>query len=73
MQKQLTKGNEAIVKAAVLAGCRAFYGYPITPASEIAEAAALYLPQSGGYSFRRKARSPPSTCYTGAPRPACAP
>ena len=46
--KQLTKGNEAIVKAAVLAGCRAFYGYPITPASEIAEAAALYLPLSGG-------------------------
>ena len=27
MQKQLTKGNVAIVKAAVLAGCRAFYGY----------------------------------------------
>ena len=48
MQAQLTKGNEAIVKAAVLAGCRAFYGYPITPASEIAEAAALYLPQAGG-------------------------
>src|SRR5450432_3262810 len=48
MQKQLTKGNEAIVKAAVLAGCRAFYGYPITPASEITEAAALYLPQAGG-------------------------
>jgi pyruvate/2-oxoacid:ferredoxin oxidoreductase alpha subunit len=48
MQKQLTKGNEAIVKAAVLAGCRAFYGYPITPASEIAEAAALYLPPAGG-------------------------
>jgi pyruvate/2-oxoacid:ferredoxin oxidoreductase alpha subunit len=48
MRKQLTKGNEAIVKAAVLAGCRAYYGYPITPASEIAEAAALYLPQVGG-------------------------
>src|SRR5262245_12823223 len=48
MEKQLTKGNEAIVKAAVLAGCRAFYGYPITPASEIAEAAALYLPLAGG-------------------------
>ena len=48
MQKQLTKGNEAVVKAAVLAGCRAFYGYPITPASEIAEAAALYLPRAGG-------------------------
>jgi len=48
MQKQLTKGNVAIVKAAVLAGCRAFYGYPITPASEIAEAASLYLPRAGG-------------------------
>jgi len=45
---QLVKGNEAIVKAAVLAGCRAFYGYPITPASEITEAAALYLPRVGG-------------------------
>jgi len=48
MNRQLTKGNEAIVKAAVLAGCRAFYGYPIPPASEIAEAAALYLPPVGG-------------------------
>src|SRR4051812_50202100 len=51
VNKQLTKGNEAIVKAAVLAGCRAFYGYPITPASEITEAAALYLPQAGGGFF----------------------
>jgi len=48
MSKQITKGNEAIVKGAILAGCRAFYGYPITPASEIAEAAALYMPQAGG-------------------------
>ncbi len=46
--KQMTKGNEAIVKGAILAGCRAFYGYPITPASEIAEAAAFYMPQAGG-------------------------
>src|ERR1017187_5970558 len=45
---QLVKGNEAIVKAAILAGCRAFYGYPITPASEITEAAALYMPKVGG-------------------------
>jgi pyruvate/2-oxoacid:ferredoxin oxidoreductase alpha subunit len=48
MRKQLIKGNEAIVKSAILAGCRAFYGYPITPASEITEAAALYMPQAGG-------------------------
>jgi 2-oxoisovalerate ferredoxin oxidoreductase alpha subunit len=48
MRKQLMKGNEAIVKSAILSGCRGFYGYPITPASEITEAAALYLPQVGG-------------------------
>ncbi len=48
MRKQLMKGNEAVVKSAILAGCRAFYGYPITPASEITEAAALYLPKAGG-------------------------
>ena len=48
MRKQLIKGNEAVVKSAILAGCRAFYGYPITPASEITEAAALYMPQVGG-------------------------
>ena len=46
--RQLCKGNVAIVKGAILAGCRHYYGYPITPASEIAEAAALYLPQVGG-------------------------
>jgi 2-oxoisovalerate ferredoxin oxidoreductase alpha subunit len=46
--RQLCKGNVAIVKGAILAGCRSFYGYPITPASEIAEAAALYIPQVSG-------------------------
>jgi pyruvate/2-oxoacid:ferredoxin oxidoreductase alpha subunit len=46
--RQLCKGNIALMKGAVLAGCRAFYGYPITPASEITESAALYLPQIGG-------------------------
>jgi 2-oxoisovalerate ferredoxin oxidoreductase alpha subunit len=48
VRKQLMKGNEALVKSAILAGCRAFYGYPITPASEITEAAALYMPRAGG-------------------------
>lgn len=46
--RQLCKGNVAIVKGALLAGCRSYYGYPITPASEIAEAAAEYMPQVGG-------------------------
>ncbi|MGA8110690.1 MAG: 3-methyl-2-oxobutanoate dehydrogenase subunit VorB [Acidobacteriaceae bacterium] len=48
MHRQLMKGNEAIVRSAILSGCRAFYGYPITPASEITEAAAEYFPQVGG-------------------------
>jgi len=48
MPKQLIKGNDALIKGAVLAGCRAFYGYPITPANEIAEAAAYYIPLAGG-------------------------
>lgn len=48
MALELVKGNEAIVKGAILVGCRAFYGYPITPASEIAETAAYYLPRVGG-------------------------
>lgn len=48
MNQELIKGNEAIVKGALFAGCRSFYGYPITPASEIAEAAAKYFPLVGG-------------------------
>jgi len=48
MGQRLIKGNEAVVKAAILAGCRSFYGYPITPASEIAETAAHLFPESGG-------------------------
>src|SRR6266567_3117291 len=48
MRKQLMKGNEALMKSAILSGCRAFYGYPITPASEIAEVAAVYMPSAGG-------------------------
>jgi pyruvate/2-oxoacid:ferredoxin oxidoreductase alpha subunit len=46
--RELCKGNVAVIKGAVLAGCRSYYGYPITPASEIAEAAAELIPQVGG-------------------------
>jgi pyruvate/2-oxoacid:ferredoxin oxidoreductase alpha subunit len=46
--RQLLKGNEAVVRGAVAAGCKAFFGYPITPASEIAEVASLLLPDAGG-------------------------
>jgi pyruvate/2-oxoacid:ferredoxin oxidoreductase alpha subunit len=48
MAKYLMKGNDAIVRGALLAGCRFYFGYPITPASEIAESAARYFPRVGG-------------------------
>jgi len=43
----LIKGNEAIIRGGIAAGCKAFFGYPITPASEIAEAASLLMPEAG--------------------------
>jgi 2-oxoglutarate ferredoxin oxidoreductase subunit alpha len=42
------QGNEACAEAAILAGCRYFAGYPITPATEIAEALAKRMPEVGG-------------------------
>ncbi len=48
MQKEFIKGNEAVVKGAILAGCTHYFGYPITPASEIAHAAAYYMPAFNG-------------------------
>ncbi len=42
------KGNEAIAEAAIQAGCRYFFGYPITPQNEIPAYMAKRLPQVGG-------------------------
>jgi 2-oxoglutarate ferredoxin oxidoreductase subunit alpha len=44
----LMKGNEAIAEAAIRAGCRAYFGYPITPQNEIPEYMAKHLPKVGG-------------------------
>jgi len=46
--RQLLKGNEAVIHGAIAAGCSAYFGYPITPASEVAETAALLMPKAGG-------------------------
>src|SRR3989304_4005114 len=46
--KYFWQGNEACVEAAIIAGCRFFAGYPITPANEITEHMAERLPQVGG-------------------------
>lgn len=47
MGKRLMKGNEAAVHGALMGGCTHFFGYPITPASEIAQAAAYYFTAAG--------------------------
>ena len=47
-EKVLMKGNEAIAEAAISAGCLYFFGYPITPQTEVAEYMARRLPKVGG-------------------------
>ncbi len=44
----LMKGNEAVGEAAIRAGCRFFFGYPITPQNEIPEYMSRRLPEVGG-------------------------
>lgn len=46
--KTLMKGNEAIAEAALRAGCRHFFGYPITPQTELAAYMAKKMPKCGG-------------------------
>lgn len=47
-EKVLMKGNEAIAEAAVRAGCRHYFGYPITPQNEIGNYMAVRMPEVGG-------------------------
>ena len=47
-EKVLMKGNEAIAEAAIIAGCRHYFGYPITPQTEIAAYMAKRMPKVGG-------------------------
>jgi 2-oxoglutarate ferredoxin oxidoreductase subunit alpha len=48
MSARLMQGDEACAEGAIAAGCRFFAGYPITPATEIAEVMSRRLPQVGG-------------------------
>ncbi len=47
-ERVLMKGNEALAEAAIQAGCRYFFGYPITPQNEIPEYMSKKLPEVGG-------------------------
>lgn len=48
IEKKFMAGNEAIAEAAIQAGCRYYFGYPITPQNEIGEYLSWRLPQVGG-------------------------
>ncbi len=48
MSLVLKKGNEVVGEAAIRSGCRCYFGYPITPQSELPEYLARRLPQVGG-------------------------
>src|SRR5574340_66999 len=48
MPKVLITGNEALAEAAVRAGCRRYFGYPITPQNEIPEYLSKRMPEVGG-------------------------
>ena len=47
-ERVLMKGNEAIAEAAIQAGCRHYFGYPITPQTEVAAYMAKKMPKIGG-------------------------
>ncbi len=48
MERMLMKGNEALAEAAIRAGCKCFFGYPITPQTEISAYMAKRMPKVGG-------------------------
>ena len=47
-EKKLMKGNEAFAQAAINAGCRFYFGYPITPQNEVPEYMSRELKKVGG-------------------------
>jgi 2-oxoglutarate/2-oxoacid ferredoxin oxidoreductase subunit alpha len=66
MGKVLMKGNEAIGEAAIRAGCLHFFGYPITPQSEIPEYLAKRLPEVGGQYVQAESEVAASNMLFGA-------
>ena len=50
-EKVLMKGNEALAEAAIMAGCKHYFGYPITPQTEVAAYMAKRLPKVEGGVF----------------------
>ena len=71
MAKKLMKGCEAIGEAAIHAGCRLFFGYPITPQNEIPEYMSARLPQVGGTFVQAESEVAASNMLYGAAGAGC--
>jgi len=71
MAKKLMKGCEAIGEAAIQAGCRLFFGYPITPQNEIPEYLSARLPQVGGAYVQAESEVAASNMLYGAAGAGC--
>ncbi|HNV03566.1 MAG TPA: 3-methyl-2-oxobutanoate dehydrogenase subunit beta, partial [Vicinamibacterales bacterium] len=71
MAKKLMKGCEAIGEAAIQAGCRLFFGYPITPQNEIPEYMSGRLPQVGGTFVQAESEVAASNMLYGAAGAGC--
>ena len=66
MDKQLMSGTSAIGEAAIQAGCRYYFGYPITPQNELPEYMSRRLAEvPGGVLSRLKVSSHPSIWFWG--------
>ena len=53
-EKVLMKGNEALAESALRAGCRFFFGYPITPQTELAAYMSKRMPKIGRVRWRSR-------------------
>jgi len=71
LAKKLMKGCEAIGEAAIHAGCRLFFGYPITPQNEIPEYMSGRLPQVGGVFVQAESEVAASNMLYGASGAGC--
>ena len=69
MAKELLKGNVAIAEAAIRAGLQAYFGYPITPQTELLEHMSLRMPQLGRVFLQAESEVAPINMVYGA---ACA-
>ncbi|TAK36716.1 MAG: 3-methyl-2-oxobutanoate dehydrogenase subunit VorB [Chloroflexota bacterium] len=65
-EKVLMKGTEAIGAAALLAGCRCYFGYPITPQNEVGEYLSQELPKVGGVFVQAESETAAANMVYGA-------